>query len=251
MCQIPLKTENFAEIIITLKPSNYITIGTTTTGVHSLFLGHDPLRMYKIEKWHCWMYQFGPSSSVWHIWISKLCWKVTMALYLTNNSNKGFPFQQMPPYWQQWIDNFGAAQRVRCAYAGHGEWKLCGLQNISQNTFHIMFQNKEGRNLKLHTLLLYMSHLDPMFIIYTFWTVETASSSECMRSATHMGSLKDKSCLTYISHVPGIAKRAFEYLKCFIIETTMVRNTTAQELWQYKLKCNNNPLKSCVWSDKC
>jgi len=27
----------------------------------------------------------------------------------------------MPPYRQHRIDDFGAAQRVRCAYVGHGE----------------------------------------------------------------------------------------------------------------------------------
>jgi hypothetical protein len=51
-----------------------------------------------------------------------------------------------------------------------------------------------------------------------------------MHSATHMGSPKDKPNLTYIPHVPGIVKRAFEYLKCFIVETTVVRNATSQEL---------------------
>jgi hypothetical protein len=45
-----------------------------------------------------------------------------------------------------------------------------------------------------------------------------------------MGRLKDTSSLIYIPHVSGIVKRAFEYLKCFIFETTMVHNTTAQEL---------------------
>jgi len=51
-----------------------------------------------------------------------------------------------------------------------------------------------------------------------------------MHSATHMGSLKDKNSLTYIPHVSETVKRTFEYLKCFINETTMVHNTTAQEL---------------------
>jgi hypothetical protein len=57
----------------------------------------------------------------------KLCRKVTMALNLTNHKNKWFPFQQMPPYRQHWIDSFGAAQRVRCAHTGHRELNLCGL----------------------------------------------------------------------------------------------------------------------------
>jgi len=47
-----------------------------------------------------------------------------MALNLANSRNNGFPFQQMPPYRQHWIDGFGAAHRVRFAHAGHRE---CGL----------------------------------------------------------------------------------------------------------------------------
>jgi len=50
-----------------------------------------------------------------------------MDLNLTNSRNKGFPFQQMPPYSQHQIDNFGATKRVRCAHAGHMEWNLCVL----------------------------------------------------------------------------------------------------------------------------
>jgi hypothetical protein len=128
-----------------------------------------------------------------------------MALNLANSRNKGFPFKQMPPYSQHWIDSFGAAQKSKFAHAGHMEWNFCGLYNISQNPHRIMSQNRWGLNMKLSTLPLYMFHLVP-----TFTYIHILNIRGSFHSATHIGSLKDKCSLTYIPHVPGTVKRAFK-----------------------------------------